>query len=50
VYLAICELLLSAGASTSLGVRDKSGRTALDWAKDGRPPEIVKLISTYSHA
>jgi ankyrin repeat protein len=47
VYLSICKLLLDAGATSSLAIRDKSGRTALDWASDGRPAEVVSLIENY---
>ncbi len=50
VYRRIVEMLLKSGASGSLGVRDKSGRTALDWAKDGRPTEVVALIESHMPA
>lgn len=46
-YLKICEALLQAGAAQTLGVRDKTGRTALDWAKDGRPKELVPLLEKH---
>jgi hypothetical protein len=47
VYMRICKSLLESGAWRSLGLRDKEGWTALDWAKDGRPVEVVALIEQY---
>jgi ankyrin repeat protein len=47
VYRAVIERLLKAGASGSLELRDATGRTALDWAKDGRPPEVIALIEGF---
>jgi len=47
VYLKILELLLGAGAGCSLSVRDAEGRTALDWARDGRPEEVVTLLEEH---
>lgn len=47
VYLTICKLLLDAGATTTLSHRDQTGRTALDWANDGRPSEVGALISQH---
>ena len=45
IYMAICRALLDAGASPS--ERAKDGRTALDWAKEGRPPETLSLLEEY---
>lgn len=47
-YLAVCRALLDAGARQTLAVRDADGRTALDWAKDGRPEEVLALLERYS--
>ncbi len=47
VYLKTLEVLLEAGAGRSLSVRDAEGRTALDWARDGRPEEVVTLLEDH---
>eukprot|EP01046_Picozoa_sp_COSAG06_P085809 COSAG06_NODE_32475_length_505_cov_1.453202_1_plen_124_part_00 len=38
----ICEMLLALGADPSL--KDKGGKTALDWARDGNEPECAALL------
>lgn len=48
VYRTLCKLLLDAGAAATLSVRDRNGRTALDWARDGRPLEVSKLVEEAS--
>jgi ankyrin repeat protein len=50
VYLVICKMLLDFGASRSFDARDNYGKSALDWAKDGRPAEVVSLIEKYMQA
>jgi uncharacterized protein len=47
VYLKVCKMLLDAGATQTIGHRDQTGKTALDWAKDGRPAELVTLIEKH---
>jgi ankyrin repeat protein len=49
VYLKTLELLLAAGAARTLGVRDTEGRTALDWARDGRPQAVVTLLEAHGN-
>ncbi len=44
VYLTVCKTLLDSGAAKSLHVRDIGGRTAMDWARNGRPAEVTALI------
>jgi uncharacterized protein len=47
VYIKVCMMLLDAGATRMIGHRDQTGKTALDWAKDGRPAELVDLIEKH---
>ena len=42
-YLAIATRLLEGGADLTL--RDKDGKTALDWARQYRKSEVVALLS-----
>ncbi len=44
VYLEVCKQLLDSGATRTIGHRDATGKTALDWAKDNRPAELISLI------
>jgi Ankyrin repeats (3 copies) len=49
--MAICRLLLEAGAAQSLHVRDADGRTAWDYAtRDERPKELGALIEEHAKA
>lgn len=48
VYLQVCKLLLDSGATRTIGHRDRTGKTALDWAKDGRPAELISLMEKHS--
>ena len=40
-------MLLDAGTTHMIGHRDQTGKTALDWAKDGRPAELIELIEKH---
>ena len=50
VYIKACKLLLDAGAVRTISHRDQDGKTALDWARDGRPAELIALIEQHSPA
>ena len=50
VYLQVCKLLLDSGATRTIGHRDRTGKTALDWAKDGRPAEVIALIEKHDRS
>jgi hypothetical protein len=44
----MCRTLLAAGAAATLDARHAdNGWTALDWARDGRPAEVVELIAQH---
>ena len=47
VYVDVATVLLEAGAWRSLDVKDVNGRTARDWARDGRPVEREELIARF---
>jgi ankyrin repeat protein len=47
-YLAVTKLLLEGGADPTL--RTKSGRTALDWARENGKSEVVALLSEPRYA
>jgi ankyrin repeat protein len=46
-YIQVCKLLLESGATRTIDHRDRTGKTALDWAKDGRPAELITLIEKH---
>ena len=46
--LRTCRALLAAGAAATLDARHAdNGWTALDWARDDRPAEVVELIAQH---
>ena len=47
-HLAVTKLLLEGGADPTL--RDKAGRTALDWARERGKSEVVALLSEPRYA
>ena len=46
-YYDVVQLLLDSGAIAN--ILDYTGRSALDWARDGRDQDIIRLLKKAEH-